>query len=174
MKIDVAALLSDLEAEVDTAKKAYEESKIALDVFKRKFGASAPLHSSVSSEKQAITISGSGQIDLSEMKLDEPKKTLPDTVLEIISRFGDQEFTVGHVYNILEKMDEVPKVKSPKASIAQALSVLEGKGEVIRTLRGSGNIPHRFKLAKDSKENSPDEETSGLFNNQPVSETAHN
>lgn len=145
MKLDPTELVKELEAEVEEKRLAYEEAKSALAFLRKKYGLESSNLAGAPKPKTSIPVTASGHINLSELNVPESKPSLAETVSSVIRRFGDQEFNVGHIYAILEQTGEVPDVKSPKASIAQALSVLEKRGEVRRTFKGSGNTPHRFK-----------------------------
>lgn len=152
MKLDSADLMKELEADVEKARLAHEEALAALAYMQKRFGLQKSAATSASTEPEQIPVTETGQIDLSELGVPETKPSLSETIGGVIQRLGDQEFTVGHILATLVKMGAVPDVKSPKASIAQALSVLEKKGDVERTFKGTGNTPHRFKVKTNPPE----------------------
>jgi hypothetical protein len=93
-----------------------------------------------------------GVIDLS--KLDVPsmyRRTLFDDIWAVVSKFGDQEFMVTTVEAVLKAQGTDVEGKSPRARIAGILSKMLEHGKLIQTLKGSGNVPHRYKLAKKSE-----------------------
>jgi len=93
-----------------------------------------------------------GVIDLS--KLDVPnqyRKTLMDDIWSVVSKLGDQEFMVTSIEAVLKAQNIEIEGKSPRARIASSLSKLLEQGKIVQTFKGSGNIPHRYRLAQNSE-----------------------
>lgn len=152
MKLDPSDLVKELEAEVEEKRLAYEEAKAALAFLRKKYGLEPSSMLGAQKPKAEIPVTETGHIDLSELHVPESKPSLTETVSSVIQRFGEQEFNVGHIFAILEQTGAVPDVKSPKASIAQALSVLEKRDEVERIFKGSGNTPHKFRVCPKTED----------------------
>lgn len=121
---------------IEESRKKLKEQEDALRV----------LENMISEEQ----ISGNPQseIDLNALPVEKKvsKQSLTEAVREVIQRFGNQEFGVVHVESVLKQQGKSPKGKTPRARIAMVMSTLEENGEVIRTFKGTGSEPHKFKL----------------------------
>lgn len=132
--------VAELEEDVRINRKKLEEQKAALE----------EQESALRVLKTMITDSASktssSKIILEELPPSDPtKRSLEKRVLDIVLKLDDQEFEVSQIEEQLKMRDELPKSQTPRASIAMALQKLEAKGEVIRTYKGVGSEPHRFK-----------------------------
>lgn len=127
--------LTELRHKITEGRKKLEEQEAALRVLEGMIA-----DSDINSNPQ-------GEIDLGDLPVNvEPQKpSLVTSVQEIIKRFGSQEFTVAHIESVLEQQGNLPKSKSPRASIAMALHKLREKGVIERTYKGVGSEPHKFK-----------------------------
>lgn len=126
--------LTDLREKIAQGRKKLEEQEAALRVLEEMVS-----ESSISSQEE---------IKLGTLPA---KQSIVDNVLEVIDRFGDQEFMVANVEAILKDQGRLPQSKSPRASIAMALQKIEAQNKVVRTYKGRGNEPHRFKKANKIK-----------------------
>ena len=109
----------------------------------------APSEALVSEAVDAVT---NDIIDLS--KLDVPnqyRKTLMDDISSVVSKLGEQEFMVTSVEAVLKAQGVVIEGKSPRARIASTLGKLLEQGKLVQTFKGSGNVPHRYRLAQNSE-----------------------
>jgi len=127
--------LTELREKISEGRKKLEEQEAALIV----------LESMVSESN----VNSKEEIKLGALPT---KQSIVDNVLDIIDRFGEQEFMVVNVEDALKEQGKLPKSKSPRASIAMALQKIEAQNEIVRTYKGRGNEPHRFKKASGIKE----------------------
>lgn len=74
------------------------------------------------------------------------KRTLRQTVAELLREFGDREFVVGDVHEELVKKNMDLPV-DPRSKITTILSRMLEAGELERTFVGGGNVPHKYKVA---------------------------
>ena len=162
LETDISALRDDLtkkEAETLAIREDIAEKDAVLRFMHKK------VNNAVSGIKQLkVTSSRSGDalkslqgiIDLSAVEVAKPKVssgvTLTDNIKALIERMGDQEFIVPQIDALLKADDNQPIGKNPRARIAMIMSALESDGVVIRTFRGKGSVPHRFKKAKPVQE----------------------
>lgn len=141
----MAITLKDIEEEkmrISEGRKKLDEEEAALCVLERMIAGTV------------LPIGSQQEIDLGKLQVNiaPPKKSLITLVGEVVQRFGSQEFTVESVERVLEAQGNLPKGKTPRASIAMALTKLEQERVVIRTYRGVGSEPHRFKKAITAQE----------------------
>lgn len=137
--------LVDLRQQVAESRKRLEEQERALSIVEQmladKPGQAAPTPAPNTEVK----------VDLSALELEArspQRETLPDQVKSLKASFGSQEFEVKHVEAALKKMGKTIAGKSPRARIAMVLSGLESSGEVVRTYKGVGSAPHRFRFTE--------------------------
>ncbi|EMM2262968.1 hypothetical protein ROT06_000466 [Pseudomonas aeruginosa] len=130
------------EKELNQARERLDERKNALAVLIQMLGERR--------KKESLLLSNVAPV-LQEVLLPSEEKeplkasTFLDEIQEVVMTFGNNEFTVADVDEYLKANHKPVNGKSPRARIAMALGDLEEKGEVIRTFRGKGSIPHRFK-----------------------------
>jgi hypothetical protein len=85
--------------------------------------------------------------DLSELAGNSSqKRTLTDDVKDVITRFGAQEFTIAHVEGALKKVGVEVTGKSPRTRISVSLASLAEENFVMRTFKGAGNTPNRYRV----------------------------
>ena len=137
--------LDELRKEIDADRKALTEKEAVLRFLERKDGkTSAPI------SIEGVTMRNDGVIQLDELIPAVGRRTLFTDVQDVISRFGDQEFTVVHVEAALKKTGvEVKGGKFPRSRISTALSKLEDTGVIVKTFEGKGNVPHRYKVKEN-------------------------
>lgn len=135
----MSTMLDELGAELANSyiQKEYICSKI------EKLEEAQRLLKSVIHEETPKSVS-SRKIDLSALKKEPPKKSLVDLVRDVVELFEDQEFTVANVDDVLEQRGQTPKGKA-RARIAMSLQSLLRKGVVVRTYKGLGSEPHRYR-----------------------------
>lgn len=127
--------LTELREKISEGRKKLEEQEAALLVLE-----SMVSESSVNSKEE---------IKLGALPA---KQSIVDNILDVINRLGDQEFMVANIEEVLKEQGKLPNSKSPRASIAMALQKIEAQGKIVRTYKGRGNEPHRFKKASEIKE----------------------
>ena len=127
--------LTELREQIAAGRKKLEEQEAALHVLEAML-ADTP-----------IPVNGKNHLDNSLLP-NEPvvRKSLPMLVNEIVKQFGKREFIVADIENVLARQGNLPKTKTPRASIATALQQMEKNKELTRTYRGVGSDPHRFRL----------------------------
>ena len=98
-----------------------------------------------------VPLGESGIIDFDDLQL--PKKTVEkrvtvkDQIKEIITRFGGKEFTVNHVVAAMRqsgKGSDAPAFRNRVSIIVKGFS---DEGFLMRTYKGAGNDPHKYKQA---------------------------
>ncbi|HUX89558.1 MAG TPA: hypothetical protein VMV48_02565 [Gallionellaceae bacterium] len=138
--------IEELRKEIDAEEKSLNEKKAVLRYLESKSGKPPnPIKSS------APAISG-GVIQIDQLIVPETgRRTLVDDVDDITKRFGSQEFTVVHVDVVMQQQGIKDKSGEffPRSRISTALSKLEDDGLIVRTFKGAGNVPHRFKRKDD-------------------------
>jgi len=141
-------LIKELEARVAAKRKELEEEESALATVRRMMG-----QPHVNKDRSATNRSAE------EIKFEdliggvEKKRTLIDEVRDVVLKFGENEFTVAHIEAALNKLGIAIDAKNPRARIGIAVSNIVDEGLIVRTVTGSGNVPHRYKLksAVDAK-----------------------
>lgn len=142
--------IDELRKEIEAEEESLNEKKAVLRYLESKAGKqSIPLKSSTP------TTIASGVIQLDQLIVPESgRRTLVDDVEDIVKRFGDQEFSVAHVDVVMQQQGIKDKSGEffPRSRISTALGKLVDDGVIIRTFKGSGNVPHRFKAKESSHE----------------------
>uniref|UniRef100_E6QX30 Uncharacterized protein n=1 Tax=mine drainage metagenome TaxID=410659 RepID=E6QX30_9ZZZZ len=138
-------ILKEFEKRIAANKREIEEQEYALVILKRTMGASN------------ATLISALPIKTAEAKFDdlfdvvkENKRAVIDDVRDVISNFGDKEFTVAITEAALAKVGITINAKEPKQRIASAIKQLVDKGIVTLTRKGSGSSPHIYKLNNGS------------------------
>jgi Tfp pilus assembly protein FimV len=128
--------IDDLESKIAEMRKEIEEQEIALRVMKKML-----------SSKGTSSTARQAEINLSAAipEISTRKQTLLESIQNVVNRLGNQEFTVQHIEALLNQEGTAPAGKSPRARIAMELTKMENNEEVIRTYKGKGSEPHRFK-----------------------------
>lgn len=142
-------VFEELEKRIAAKKKEVEEEERALAILKRTM-ARGPVPQEI--DNSATWGDRFKFEDLLGSVEKSRKRTLISDVREVISQFGNNEFTVVYVEAALEKKGIVLDAKSPRARISIALAKLVEDGTVIKVGEGGGNIPHRYKLKNDSSD----------------------
>jgi hypothetical protein len=142
---DATEALMELRARIDANRKLLEKQEAALIVMEEMMGIN---HSKVAKETAPLEFYKGG-IDIKNLNLSDnsSKKTFKQQVKEVVELFGDQEFTVQHVFIALLGIGTKVNGNQPKARIAGMLSILEGEGLIVKTTVGKGSVPNKFKLA---------------------------
>ncbi len=152
MKDIVETLIDDMQVRIEESRKKLECQIMVLDELK------SLVNHQPANSKQSET-SNSTSVDLSSLDLprEEDKRILIDDVRDIVNLFGSQEFRVAHVEKLLSDKGQLPKGKTPRARISQALKNLTEEDVILRTYKGRGKDPHRYKLidSKDIKNEVP-------------------
>lgn len=135
--------IAELRKEIKEVEDSLNEKKAVLRYLESKaVKQSAPIKPSASAVIQG------GVIQLDQLVVPESsRRTLVDDVDDITKRFGSQEFSVAHVDVVMQQQGIKDKSGEffPRSRISTALGKLEDDGIIVRTFKGAGNVPHRFK-----------------------------
>jgi len=140
----LADAINALNKDVEAARRELESKENALRVLQELHAkqTGGPLYQIAQGMSNQL-------IDLSEVQRDAKqshRRTFVDDVRDVVSRFGDQEFSVIHTEFALKKLGiEVPG-KASRSRISMALNKLVDEGVTVITQKGSGNIPNRYRL----------------------------
>ncbi len=133
------------EKKVKDAKVSLEEAETVLRVLKRE--------SNITAQKELENkpeLLGDGEIDLGDLNVP-INKTLGSTLLtnikEVVKRFGKQEFTINHIKEVLHKTGKGSDAKHFNNRISVTVHKLLKEEFLIRTFKGSGNVPHKYRRA---------------------------
>ena len=136
--------LDELRKEIEVDRKSLAEKEAVLHFLEKKekeIKPADPVFSPIVEAQQ------DGFIQLDQLEPATKRPTFITDVQDVVSRFGDQEFTVIHVDAVLKKMGkEVKGGKFPRSRISTVLAKLEEQGLIVRTFKGGGNSPNRYKL----------------------------
>lgn len=153
-------VITQLQAEINADRVRLAEKEAALKVMIQ-MNASASTHvihaiedkPQESPSPNAPLIEDNQVIDLSELGIEDQskKRTLVDDVRDVVKRFGDQNFTVSHVQAALKRCGIDLGGKTPRSRISVAIAKLHEEGFILRTFKGSGNIPHQFRIRKEGE-----------------------
>ena len=142
---------ADIQNAIEETERELAELRAAYRVMERLGGAAIKLDTTAGSVD--ATIGESGAIDIDEIELtrkpSKARSTLDTDIRSLIGRLGSQEFTVSHVNAILRKMGKGSEAKHFKNRISITTRKLADEGLITRTHKGSGNDPHRYRVAKD-------------------------
>ena len=137
-------LIKELEMRVAAKRKELEDEERALETVRRMIKEPSNVQSpSIAPKAQIEAIKFEDLLDSVE-KI--KKHTLGDDVRNVVSQFGDHEFTVAHIHAALNRIGVVVDAKSPRARIGIVLAKLLEEGFVVRVAEGGGNVPHRYQL----------------------------
>lgn len=135
-------IFAELEKRIAAKKRELEEEERALAVLKRTMARSVDnTYSNTIIPPESIRFE-----DLVGSVEHTKKRTLLDDVRDTVSKFGSNEFNVGHVDAALQKMGIKVDAKSPRARISLMLGKLVEEGFLTMTFKGAGNVPNRYKL----------------------------
>ena len=148
--------LADLKKEAKEQRKQLEDIEAAIRVMERLSGSGHKNQLTHTIEKPQPTLSASGKINLDDLSvpISEPKKaTLFKDIKALIERFDNQEFSISHIEAALKQTGKGSNAKHFRNRIYVHIRKLLEEGVVVRTYKGSGNEPHKYKLASkvDSK-----------------------
>lgn len=139
---DLELMLSGLREKIAQKRKELDEQEQALVVLERLVGTTAGVSlTSFPEDQSVIRLDG---LDLTERE-GKRRGTFMEDVLDVVKRLGDQEFSVVHIDALLRKTGKVTGEKSMRSRISSTLNRLEAEGELERTFRGKGNVPHRYR-----------------------------
>ena len=146
------ATREDLQKAIEETERELAQLKAANRIMERRDGF-ASKSSTRADSVIAATISESGAIDIDEIEFTRKPANLGTTLVtdirSLIGRLGSQEFTVSHVNAILRKMGKGSEAKHFKNRISITTRKLADEGLITRTHKGSGNDPHRYRVAKE-------------------------
>ena len=144
--------LSDLRKKIEEKRKELNDLERALkslELLVQEDNIPAP----ESRPKQSI-LHETGRINLDEIKLPQkakqPRSTLVDEIKLLIPRFENQEFTVNHVHQLMLTTERGDKAKHLRNRIALSFKTLADEGFIVRTFKGKGSEPHRYKSANSA------------------------
>lgn len=135
-------IISELEKRIADKRKELEEEEKALEVVRRMVGKSFPAKQ-IDDDREDKSQGFKFEDLLGSV---EKKRTLLDEIRDVVSNFGDNEFTVAHIEAALNAKMVKIDAKAPRARIGIAMAQLVEEELVIRTYQGAGNVPHRYKL----------------------------
>jgi len=140
-----------LEGAVAEAKAQYEQLERSLDAFRRVYRA----QSGAADSSRTAVMRQQGSTLKNELPAIGERRTLIADVRHQIKRFGQREFTVAQVEQLLlEERTSLPG-SQPRARLAMILKKLEDSGEVERTYKGAGSEPNRFRLVQKNEGSAP-------------------
>lgn len=156
---DIRKLMEDARKTRDEKKIDYEKAEYFYETLVKKLGVKAkePVVDApvlvLDSQEAPKKFAEQEQVDISSLGVVAPSgDSFASYVERVVKKFGAQEFMVVHVEKLLEDMGKMPTGKSPRAKIAGNLTKLEKRGVVVKTHKGSGNEPNRYKLAEFSED----------------------
>lgn len=135
-------IISELEKRIADKRKELEEEEKALEVVRRMVGKSFPAKQ-IDDDREDKSQGFKFEDLLGSV---EKKRTLLDEIRDVVSNFGDNEFTVAHIEAALNAKMVKIDAKAPRARIGIVMAQLVEEELVIRTYQGAGNVPHRYKL----------------------------
>lgn len=146
--MDALSLYNDLRVEIDADEKALLKKKeFAQFLFER---LRRDAENTVQRSSSLATSSMSGE-DRSV------RRTLTQNVSDVIAGFGDEEFVVGDVYDVLLK-NGVELPDQPKSKITTVLARFAERGDLVQTFKGGGNVPNRYRRRASEKAQSVDDQ----------------
>lgn len=134
MTVSVADIIA-LRKQIETERKKLEERENALSVVAemlREIGA-------IESPQLDLVVMGQAPI------VYDSQRTFTQAVRESAHHFSNTEFTVANIETLLKGQGFTLNGK-PRARISMILHNMEKEGKVIRVFRGSGNVPHRYRV----------------------------
>lgn len=153
--------IAELEKEIADDEVKIAAKKGSLEILRVIIGKMTQNHaqntSYTPSTVTANIVAPSGSLDdlfdLSELTGSQSqKRTLTDDVKDVITRFGAQEFTIAHVEGALKKIGVEVTGKSPRTRISVSLANLADENFVMRTFKGAGNTPNRYRVRSQMTE----------------------
>lgn len=130
--------LNELRREIEADRKSLAEKEAVVRFLEQREG-----------KKETTPIAASiteGVIQLDDLMPEIGKRTLVSDVKDVVSRFGNQEFSVVHVDTVMKQRGIDINGKSPRSRIAVALGKLEEDGVIVKTFSGKGNVPNKYRL----------------------------
>lgn len=128
---DLAALREELKEQ----RRALDEQERALDLVEQMLKAKS------SGPRFSVRISPAAQ------QVPQPGG-FTEAVRIVTGQFGEREFTVQDIEEMLRMLDfPIPEV-DPRSRIAMVVKQLADEGAIVRTFEGSGRTPHRYKAKK--------------------------
>lgn len=140
----LAEAIDALSKDIEGARRELESKENALRVLQGMYAK----ETGSSQFKEATGIATNDLIDLSEVleAKQSHRRTFVDSVRDVVSRFGGQEFSVVHTEFALKKMGIELPGKTSRSRISMALNKLVDEGVTVMTSKGSGNVPNRYRL----------------------------
>lgn len=74
---------------------------------------------------------------------------------QALNKLGGQEFHIGHVDKLFERLGIEIQAKNRRSRIASVLGRLTDEGFLVRTRDGSGNTPHHFRVRREGEPMTP-------------------
>lgn len=137
----------NIQTKIDDANRAVEEYKIVLKYLEQK------------RDEESRKTGGKGDKSNENNLLDEffppseNKPNFPDSIREIYSQLKDREFQVPNIALLMQKKGIITEINNNvKAKISTILAHDTKKGKLVRTFKGHGNIPHKYKIVEDAQE----------------------
>ncbi len=140
--------LEDLKKLADEKRQELAELEGAIKVWER-LGAVSLGGKHSPDVGNAPILGDTGTIDIDALSLPKkvikPKTTLLDNVKNVIERFENQEFTVGHVDAALKAMGKGSTAKHFRNRVSVLVRKLHEDGILTRTFKGKGSEPHKYR-----------------------------
>lgn len=137
--------LDELKREIEVDRKALAEKEAVLRFLEARQGRKPVAQGVEQSEKH----DQEALFTLDELVPESGRQPLIEHVKEILPRFGDQEFTVVHVDAALKQIGVEVSGRLPRSRLSTILGKLDERGVVTKTFQGAGNVPNKYKVAKD-------------------------
>lgn len=145
--------LEAMRKKVEETTKLLEEEKAVLSYLERMAIATPERNGWATTQPPSSLESPSEEIDLNDIELPEKairKPTMMNDITDVIERLGSQEFTVNHIHAVLRKQGKGNDAKHYKNRISLSVRKLTNAGKIVLTHKGSGNDPHKYKLAENN------------------------
>lgn len=143
---DATTALLELRAKIDANRKLLDKQEAALIVMEDMMGITSPTASSLN---KSLDFSSNGNvISIDDLNVPDKsnRKTFKQEIIEVIELLGQQEFSVPHIHAALTGMGIKVNGGQPRARIAKMLSDLTEDKFIVKTHRGKGSDPHKFRI----------------------------
>ena len=180
----MSVIVSSLQSEIDELKARIDKTRMHLikeEAVLEYLVAKTKKASDVADKQHVFSAVSAakdtqGVIDLSKFAVSKTVNNFPNDVWNIVSQFGDQEFTAPLVHDVMSASGFTVAGKSPKARISVELAKLVEDQKLVRTFEGKGSTPNRYSLSKTGEGPAnvvAGNGNGGAFNLQPSPNKGH-
>jgi hypothetical protein len=150
----IADALAQLRREIENDRAALAAKEAAFTLLETRFQSAPPVEVAKPTRETAPLRDDGGLFDLADLKVEEGvhRQTFVDDLRETLKRFGAQEFSIAHVEAVLKKLGIEVAGKTPRSRISASLSRLNEDGFLVKTFKGGGNVPHRYRVRASMSE----------------------